>query len=173
MRRELKSQLNMPKDYHAYLRALHDLGANLDEFRSSSQRRSPWRPSQKETQERARTPPLRPLLPRTPSPDVMDWEPTKVSKAVQRQNQELAGKRAKWADEKEMALRRREKRCLRCGREGCWITECPLLPPKRPDSHSRARVKKSRPKLPKVEDLVDSDDDSSVQAATDDEELKE
>jgi hypothetical protein len=172
----LVPMLHLPGDYPGFVRELHNLGANVDSRRATRRRagrKPPYPP-------RANTSPDQGAAKRrnyeytaTPSQDVMDWEPTKISKAVQSQNKELAGKRAKWADEKEMALRRREKRCLRCGREGCWITECPLLPPKRPDSHSRARVKKSRPKLPKVEDLVDSDDDSSVQAATDDEELKE
>ncbi|KAK4236642.1 hypothetical protein C8A03DRAFT_16726, partial [Achaetomium macrosporum] len=40
MRTELKGQLNMPKEYHKYVHALHDLGAKLDEFPSYSQRRS-------------------------------------------------------------------------------------------------------------------------------------
>jgi hypothetical protein len=35
-------------------------------------------------------------------PDVMDWEPTKINRAIQKQNQELAGKRAKWASEEEV-----------------------------------------------------------------------
>ena len=173
MRKELKGQLNMPTEYHPYVRALQDLGANLDEFRGFSQRRAPWQPGQKGTQTRTKTPPPHNSSPRLPSPDAMDWEPTKISRAVQRQNKELAGKRAKWVDEKEMALRRREQRCLRCGRDGCWASECPLLPPRRPDPRPQAHVKRSRPRLPKVEDLVDTDDDSSVQTATDDEELKE
>ena len=43
MRMELKGQLNLPNDYYQYVRALYDLGANLDEFRSFSQRRNaPW-----------------------------------------------------------------------------------------------------------------------------------
>jgi hypothetical protein len=61
MRRELKGQLNMPTEYHPYVRALQDLGANLDEFRGFSQRRTSWQPTQRGTQER--TPP-----PRNPSP---------------------------------------------------------------------------------------------------------
>ncbi len=83
------------------------------------------------------------------------------------------GKRAKWVDEKETALRRKEKRCLRCGRDGCWISECPLLPARRPTPPARAYMKKSNPKLPRVEDLVDMAGDSSDQTETDDEELKE
>ena len=67
----------------------------------------------------------------------------------------------------------KEKQCLRCGRDGCWISECPLLPARRPNAPARAYVKKSSPKLPKVEDLVDTDDGPSDQTETDEEELKE
>ena len=176
MRRELKGQLNMPTEYHPYVRALQDLGANLDEFRGFSQRRTSWQPTPRGTQERTpppRNPSPRHSSPRSPSPDAMDWEPVKISKAVQRQNKELVGKRAKWVDEKETARRMKEKRCLRCGRDGCWISECPLLPARRPNAPARAYVKKSSPKLPKVEDLVDTDDGPSDQTETDEEELKE
>jgi hypothetical protein len=173
MRGELKGQLNMPTEYHPYVRALQDLGANLDEFRGFSQRNSSWRSGQKGTQEQTEAPPQRGSPPGSPSPDAMDWEPTKISKAVQRQNKELAGKRAKWVDQEERARRRKEKRCLRCGRDGCWIEECPLLPARRPNPPTNTRVKKSQPKLPRIEDLVDMEDDLSDRTETDEEELKE
>jgi hypothetical protein len=172
----LVPMLHLPEDYPGFARELHNLGANVDARRATQRRAggkapfpsqarnvSPNQGAKHHDNKRTATPPS----------DPMDWEPTKISKAVQRQNKELAGKRAKWADEKEMARRRKEQRCLRCGRDGCWIAECPLLPPRRPDSRAQAHVKRSRPKLPKVEDLVDTDDDSSAQTETDDEELKE
>ncbi len=169
--------LHLPKDYPGFTRELHSLGANIEARRATQKRayrKAAFRPqgrnaspdrrvAKHQNHERAATPP----------PDTMDWEPTKISKAVQRQNKDLAGKRAKWVDEKETALRIKEKRCLRCGRDSCWISECPLLPPRRPNPPARAHVKKSRPKLPEVEDLVDTEDDSSVQTETDDEKLKE
>ena len=63
MRMELKGQLNMPNDYHQYVRALHDLGANLDEFRSFSQRRNaPWDEHKK----------METYPPHATSPDQMD-----------------------------------------------------------------------------------------------------
>lgn len=161
MRMELKGQLNMPNDYHQYVRALHDLGANLDEFRSFSQRRNaPW-----DEPKKMETPP-----PRATSPDKMDWEPTKINRAIQKQNKELAGKRAKWVSEEEVQRRRREGLCTRCGRKGCWSNKCPLLPPRHPD---QTRIKKSFPKLPAVKDMVDSESDASDQMESDGEELKE
>jgi hypothetical protein len=170
MRRELKGQLNMPREYGAYVNSLHDLGANLDEFRSFSQHRNVPRSQHGESRTaapaRSKTP-----LSRTPSPDAMDWEPTKINRAIQRQNQELAGKRAKWASEEEVQRRRREGLCTRCGRKGCWSTKCPLLPPKRPTSQTH--VKRSHPKLPAIEDMVDSESDASDQTESEDGELKE
>ena len=71
----------------------------------------------------------------------MDWEPTKISRAVQQQNERLQGKRAKWVSQEEWRARRKESRCLRCGRTGCQIAECPLLPPKRPS----AQIGRTRP----------------------------
>jgi hypothetical protein len=172
MRRELRGQLNMPKEYGAYVSSLHDLdlGANLDEFRSFSQQRNPPRfkhgEGQTATPARVKTPP-----PRTPSPNAMDWEPTKINRAIQRQNKELVGKRAKWASEEEVQRRRREGLCTRCGRKGCWSDKCPLLPPKRPNSQTH--VKRSTPKLPAIEDMVDSESDASDQTESEDEKLKE
>jgi hypothetical protein len=80
MRRELRGQLNMPKEYGAYVSSLHDLGANLDEFRSFSQQRNPPRfkhgEGQSATPAKVKTPP-----PRTPSPNAMDWESSAVNKS--------------------------------------------------------------------------------------------
>jgi hypothetical protein len=177
MKDHLVPMLHLPKDYPGFLQELHNLGANIDARRTTQRRASGRAPSSPQARnapsDQKSTTYQNPERTIAPAHDVMDWEPTKISKAVQRQNKELEGKRAKWADEKEIALRRKEKRCLRCGRSGCWLSECPLLPPRRPNPQAQARVRKSRPKLPKVEDLVDADDSSSDQAETDEEELKE
>ncbi len=141
MRRELKGQLNMPQEYNQYVRALHDLGANLDEFRAFSQRHSSWRPAQKEVQARVKSPSIQ-------AADAMDWEPTKVSRTMQKENKNLKGKRAKWVSQEELDRRREEYRCLRCGRSGCRIAQCPLLPAKRPTpmpNAGQSHVKRSKP----------------------------
>jgi len=103
----------------------------------------------------------------------MDWEPTKISKATLEQNKQLAGKRTKWVNREEMERRRREGSCFRCGRKECRIDKCPLSPAKRPDTTERTRVKKSEPKLPKVEDLIELDDSDSSASEVDDGESKD
>jgi hypothetical protein len=52
----------------------------------------------------------------------MDLDPTGV----------WTGRRAKWADEREIQRRRDNQLCLRCGGTGHIIRNCPLLPPERP-----------------------------------------
>jgi hypothetical protein len=172
MKSYLISMLHLPKDYLGFVRELHELGANID-AQTISQRRAEKKlrnlssigntsPTQR-VQNTEHTSALR--------PDVMDWEPTKINRAIQRQNKELVGKRAKWASEEEVQRRRREGLCTRCGRKDCWSDKCPLLPFKRPNSQTH--VKRSTPKLPAIEDMVDSESDASDQTESEDEKLKE
>jgi hypothetical protein len=92
----------------------------------------------------------------------MDWEPTKINRVIQKQNRELQGKRAKWVDQEELDRRRKEGRCFRCGRTGCSVAECPLLPPRRPSQATKVQAKRTKPVLDAV---IDEDeevtDDSS------------
>ncbi len=134
IQRELKGQLNIPTKYYLYIRALQDLGANLNKFYSFSQQHTPQRLAQKGKQEHTKTLPPCNLSPCSLLPNTIDQEPIKISKAVQRQDKELAGKRAKQANKKEIALRRKEKRYLQCRRDSYQIIECPLLPLQRPNS---------------------------------------
>ncbi|KAK4117936.1 hypothetical protein N657DRAFT_540960, partial [Parathielavia appendiculata] len=135
MKTYLISMLHLPKDYLGFVRELHELGANIDAQRFSQRRAEkklrnlPSTGSTPTTQRAQNTEQTN-----VPRPDVMDWEPTKINRAIQKQNKELAGKRAKWASEQEVQRRRREGLCTRCGRKGCWSDKCPLLPPKRPNS---------------------------------------
>ncbi|KAK1989875.1 hypothetical protein LX36DRAFT_742163 [Colletotrichum falcatum] len=43
-------------------------------------------------------------------------------------------RRAKWVSKEEIERRMEAHVCLRCARKGCWVSKCPLLPPKRPAS---------------------------------------
>lgn len=78
--------------------------------------------------------------------DIMEWEPTTPVKtnstrlgrnsngypSTRPEDRGLVGKRAKWVDKVEMNKRWDEKRCLRCGRDGCRVERCPLaaaIPP--------------------------------------------
>jgi hypothetical protein len=75
--------------------------------------------------------------------DPMDWTPTRtatVSNVYHRtsqprnasEDQQLAEQRAKWVSTDELERRRKEGRCFRCGRDGCSIRQCPVLPAKPP-----------------------------------------
>lgn len=80
--------------------------------------------------------------------DDMDWTPTisaNVSSLRTRRSRNddessIRKRRARWVDRDEMDRRRQEKRCLRCGRENCWSTECPYLPAIPPNRQSDTRV---------------------------------
>ena len=49
-------------------------------------------------------------------------------------DEHLVGKRAKWVSVEEMRAWRRERRYFQCGRSGCHVKKCPLLPPINPDN---------------------------------------
>jgi len=90
----------------------------------------------------------------TKSVDEMDWTPT-VSvnrvdphanhRRISRERHERP-KRAQWVSEEEISSRREEGRCLRCGKPGCWISECPLLPARRPEQKNRVAASKPKRK---------------------------
>lgn len=103
--------------------------------------------------------------------DEMDREPTKISQAILKANEELKGKRAKWVDQDEIARRKEEGRCLRCGRTGCRVAKCPLLPPRRPRLLETG-VKRFKP-VTKAE--IEEEDEGADQSSSDqsDGELKE
>lgn len=102
--------------------------------------------------------PQRPRSPKTSSTEatyeLMDWTPTTTvtSSATQRKqtnrgrygpgmsqnrDEHLVGKRAKWVSRDEIDRRRTEGRCLRCGRDGCRITRCPLKAAVPPEKKTR------------------------------------
>ena len=74
-----------------------------------------------------------------------------------------------------MERRRKEGSCFRCGRKECRIDKCPLRLAKRPNTPEakRTRIKKSEPKVPKMEDLIELDDDDSSTTEADDGESKD
>jgi hypothetical protein len=94
----------------------------------------------------------------TPKEDMMEWEPTIAVNtnitcpgknrngypSKQPEDQALIGKRAKWVDKTKIDKQWKEKRCLRCGRDGCRVESCPLAAAKPPAGNNmpvaRARV---------------------------------
>lgn len=90
-----------------------------------------------------------------PAVDEMDWQYegqparpsifsartyTVLTPDEKKANGQLKGKRAKWVDPSEMIARKREGRCLRCGRSRCQIKICPLEPPRRPEENQSTRI---------------------------------
>ena len=63
--------------------------------------------------------------------DAMDWEPTPAQVAPARTSNG-ARRRAKFVNNEEMAKRRKNGWCLRCGDSTHRIRDCPYLPPRRP-----------------------------------------
>jgi hypothetical protein len=177
MRRELKGQLHMPKEYDRYVCALHDLGANLDEFRafshSPAQRHAAQRPAARGHARGSVQSPDASHQQRQDAGDSMDWEPTTVNRAEQRpsnnKDQGLRGKRAKWVQQDELDKRRVEGRCLRCGRSNCRIARCPLLPARPPTVAPAQSARRGRRPFeetavkrgqPVIEDALVEDSDS-------------
>lgn len=92
IRTALAGQLNLPKDYPSFDNNLHNLGANLDELRFHSRRRSPKARLHSPSPDlRAPGPKHRPTT-TTAAVDEMDLEPTKISRAIHRANKELKEK---------------------------------------------------------------------------------
>ncbi|KAK5791877.1 hypothetical protein VI817_007186 [Penicillium citrinum] len=92
--------------------------------------------------------------------DQMDWTPT-VQNTNRRRNsnesvssdEELRTKRAKWVSPEEIRARRREGRCLRCGRSECRASRCPLQPAVNPlhKKVTKAAVEEGPQKEPRKE----------------------
>ena len=165
----LVGQLGLPKEYQPFVLSLQELGSNLDGARSQLQRKEhSWR---KDSQQKGKSDQYQQgkkegRNTRPGSPDAMDWESTKVSRAANRANESLKGKRAKWVDQEEIDRRKKERRCFRCGRSGCTIKECPLKPAQRP-----VQVKRGKP-APIVTEAAVEDSDTDTLTGPDQDEIE-
>lgn len=137
LQNHLISLKDEPTEYPEYVALLSTIGSRIEGLRKSTHsnrnRREQQPPPTRYTGTSQRVP-----SPTIDQSEVMDWEPTKVNKAIQRGNRELEGKRAKWVSPAEMKARREEGRCLRCGRTGCYTSICPLKPAQRPLNPTKA-----------------------------------
>lgn len=105
-------------------------------------------------------------------PDSMDWEPTSAQVAalktqVAALQQHLGMKekgegkaRARWASESEMARRRREGSCLRCGSHEHRVRGCSLLPAQRPPTMAAAKASDHEREAAKSEEEEDREEES-------------
>lgn len=166
MRDRLINVPTLPEEYHLYVQTLQTIGSRLDSF-SHDQRRS--KSSQHLTSSDQANGQVKPVTQAMVAPDIMDWEPTKIRRAVQKDNEKLKGRRAKWVDKKEMDQRREENRCLRCGRSGCRTNICPLLPATPP----RVTVNRAKPVMKAAVEDEDERTPSEQSDQTDYESSKE
>ena len=71
--------------------------------------------------------------------DAMDWQPTRANFAMPDPTVN-AKRHAKWVSKDEIAKRRQNGLCLRCGASGHMVRTCPHLPPRRTESADSVRV---------------------------------
>jgi hypothetical protein len=164
----LLNQRSMPADYLEYIRELQVLGTNLDRKLHQARRSHPSSQTRSLSPDQSAKPNSS-----AAKADEMDWEATKISRAIQRANEELVGKRAKWVDQAEIDRRRKEGRCLRCGRTGCWLDKCPLQPAKRPQLPARSTAKRTKPVMEAAVEEDDRESDVAPSDQSEDERLKE
>jgi hypothetical protein len=166
----LVAQLNLPRDYPGYVNSLQTLGANIDNMRRHKKFRAlPHTPPSDHIATKSRSQPLV----TEPAVDSMDWEPTRISQAIHKANEKLKGRRAKWVDQAEIDRRKSEGRCLRCGRTGCRVNKCPLLPAKRPEPSNGTKVARSKPVLKAEVEDENGESDLSPSDQSENESLKE
>ncbi|KAK4170789.1 hypothetical protein QBC36DRAFT_341288 [Triangularia setosa] len=171
IRERLVGCLDTPRNYGEFIQMLQILSSKIDSFEFSKKKihtrtRSPLydsRPHKQEIEQSAES----------KTTDEMEWEPTRINQAIQKANRELRGKRAKWVDQIEIDRRKSEGRCLRCGRTGCRIDKCPLLPAKRPQPTIDTRVGKSKPVLQAEVEEEDEESDQYALDQSEDESLKD
>jgi hypothetical protein len=138
------------------------LATNCDELSNAMEPLGQWK---KPTSSRSRPRAPSPAQPEVKREDMMEWDPTppgptQISAFRPRKNNNLngypskrpqdktlLGKRAKWASQEEIDPRRREHRCLRCGRDDCRILTCPLAAPLCQGSQTHVSTTAVRPRV--------------------------
>lgn len=154
LRERLISISDLPTDYSGYIKILQIISSRLDSL-ELSHRQDTYRRSNDRLSHQ-------PKGATTATTDEMDWESTKANRAVLQDDEKLRGKRAKWVDRVEMGKRRKEGRCLRCGRSECRINRCPLLPAQPPTPITRAqKVDQALIEEDPVDDKSDQSSDES------------
>ncbi|KAJ6436365.1 retrovirus polyprotein [Purpureocillium lavendulum] len=133
LRTHLAGQLNLPKEYPGFVNALQNLGANLEDLHFHSRKQANGQRQQRNSSPaRQQTKSERSV--ERPSPDRMDWEPTKVGKHGSRGTQERKIG-VHWAKE--------ERRCFRCDRAGHIAAYCTRRPREQPGERSERPVGKA------------------------------
>lgn len=118
-----------PTTYKGYCSLLQSVSTNLEAL---------WKKKQANKSYRTTVPEVE-----TVPADDMDWSPTDPTTVV---TSAVRAQRAQWVPPEVLEKRKADRRCLRCGKEGHFVRDCPLLPAirersrqvKRPVTHTAA-----------------------------------
>ncbi|KJZ68044.1 hypothetical protein HIM_12566 [Hirsutella minnesotensis 3608] len=159
LRTHLAGQLNLPREYPAFVNALQNLGANLEDLRFYNQHTNNKSldvksPSKDRPQgQKLRSPVSTPAaVTRPPSihEDRMDWEPVKASRLTD------VGK----PQERKHSVPVEERTCYECGKLGHIAAHCSKN--KRQQRQKKVRVKeKTKSSRAKHQELAESSSDES------------
>jgi hypothetical protein len=121
LRTHLAGQLNLPREYPAFVNALQNLGANLEDLRfynRMTEKKSPAaEPFCRDRTQDQRIKSPTPAPPTPPSPvhdDQMDWEPVKASRLAE-------GRKFL---ERRQFVPLEERKCYECGKPGHLAVNC-------------------------------------------------
>lgn len=154
----------IPQDFSDIIRRLHEISNDIDMMSM----KNPRQEYRHDGESRAKASTIRPLKEEVYEP--MDWVPSTPSQiSTTRVNPEgyrsgraedrpLYGKRAKWVNRETLEERKKDGRCLRCGRSDCSTKRCPLKPAVRPNGSNTS----PRPKAAKVMEALYEDDTPEV-----------
>jgi Retrotransposon gag protein len=136
---ELKTALvpvAVPVAYRGYCSLLHTVSNNLEALQKDNRRRTTPQITAPEIVQ---------------ATDTMDWTPTPIQAAAARTKQ------AQWVEKDVIEKRREERRCLRCGEKGHFVSSCALLPAVPPNGV------RTRPRKVEVKAISLEEDSSGVE----------
>jgi hypothetical protein len=132
----------IPSTYSELIARLHAISSDRDLFAT--------RKTSKTGNQLVRTQLRRPAAPIYDA-EPMDWTPTPAvainNTRPRKEDKDLVGKRARWVTQSEYETRRNSGLCIRCAREGCHSSRCPLKPAINP-SRPRTQVHKAKARTP-------------------------
>jgi hypothetical protein len=157
----------IPSTYSELIARLHAISSDRDLF--AIRKTSKTGGQLVRTQSRKPTSPVYDAEP-------MDWTPTPtvaVNNVRPRiEDKDLVGKRARWVTQSEFEMRRNSRLCIRCAREGCHSSRCPLKPAINP-SRPHTQIHKAKARTPihsqenyhtRVDEVATTDESASEES---------
>ena len=133
---EIRTQLvgrDEPYSYEQYVNLIRKVSDDLEQIKRMAQGRKQWEAAAKAKEDG----------------EAMDWEPTPRTAAgtVPKKG------RAKWVSQDTLDQRKKDRCCLRCGKDTHFIKSCPYEPARRPESPTRNGPPKTSSAVTKKEKM--------------------